>query len=160
MKFGLEVLARFPARAVRFLRDTRLNAFPKTDAGPKALPPAANPYEAGVARSWATRRAVAAAAADAAPAAPPPNAKRLTGEAFRARREEREAWKGEQKKIRQLPCRRCGVEKMKEDYTTHQWEHPQKRMCRTCQGAIAEKRPPPRPPRPCEKCGPPKAPTA
>ncbi len=98
MKYGVEVLARFPERAARFLRDTGYSTFKATRearACPKALPAAANPAVVGAARGWATRRAPEAAAKAAAAAAAPDGGQRrcpltnLTGEAFRAAREER-----------------------------------------------------------------------
>ena len=100
MTFGVEVLARFPERAARFLRDTGLNNFKSTQsergARPKALQAEARPAAAGTARGWATRRA-AGAAAQAAPGAAPAGEQKkkrpltnLKGEAFRAAMADRE----------------------------------------------------------------------
>ena len=104
MKFGVEVLARFPERAVRFLRDIGSNTFKATraerGARPKALPAAANPAAVGAARSWATRRAreaeAGAAHARGQKQRPPtwPLAN-LTGQAFRAARAEKTQAPGE-----------------------------------------------------------------
>ena len=96
MKFGVEVLARFPERAVRFLRDIGSNTFKATraerGARPKALSAAANPASTGATRGWATRRAPEAAAG-AAPAGGQKKKRpltNLTGEAYRAARADRE----------------------------------------------------------------------
>jgi ribonuclease HI len=84
---GLEILARFPERAVRFLRDAKLNFFPKRENEPKALPPEEAPAQTNVVRGWATRRANAAAAAAAAPAPRTNAVAGLSGPAYRAARE-------------------------------------------------------------------------
>ena len=96
MKFGVEVLARFPERAARFLRDAGMNSFKATQAErgapPEALPAAADPAAVGAARGWATRRA-GKAAAGAAPAGAQKKKRpltNLTGEAYRAARADRE----------------------------------------------------------------------
>jgi hypothetical protein len=96
MKFGVEVLARFPERAARFLRDTGRSSFKATRAErsgrPRALPAAAQPCSVGAARGWATRKAAGAAGPARQGKAP-----LKTGEAFRAARAERAQAAGEQR---------------------------------------------------------------
>ena len=115
-QMGLEVLARFPKRAVRFLRDIGMNSFPKlkTDRpeAPPALSTAGGQDLTSVARGWATRKLKEAKGEAPAKVKNPtlrpgyesrPNSN-IKGEAFRAKLAAREKAKLEPSSER---CRQC-----------------------------------------------------
>lgn len=55
-KIGVEVLARFPKRAVRFLRDIGMNAFKKKEPAAQGAVEVNPGRQSAVARGWATRK--------------------------------------------------------------------------------------------------------